>query len=638
VNKFFQVQAAARAKQLRPDTYTVVRHHMDEQTQLAYLGMADKRAAADGIFRRFIDGTFAQHAEFVDAVEFTNEMWGPNRRDEVEALDIAGIRVWTEVYQAQQIFEHIRCVFGNAAVGNNTTTAVAREVAEKGQILGYHPYIPVKLGVPLPREISHYSLRWMALDDMYKQNDIYVDWFFGEIGAVGYCSSSSGGDDGNGRVGRFEPGWGWQHPDVCNGDLANYLKILDSWAAYVMAWNHKNDNRALGGTIFSSGPGWPYFQIRQPVMNQVADHYKQFFANIPEPKPEPEPEPEEKAFGIDVSHWQGEMDWARAKAQGVQFAFIKATEGTGHTDSQFFRNWTEVGKQGILRAPYHFYLSRMDPITQADYAASRYPSNAELPLVVDIEDNKEVPADIANRVLVFLKKVEELTGRRPIIYTAAWWWNPNMGSPEWAAGYHLWAAVWTGNPNPSPASLPSGFAGWKFWQYTSQGDGQRYGAQSATLDLNRFNGDAKALQEYADGYVIPEPEPVEAYWKIGWHAGVGGNRNNIGQYMSRLDAAGIPFCVKSVNDGGLVEEAAGIARSSGVKHSIIFRLTNPGGAPHDKPDFNKTPEAAAVQHWSLVRNNLPPEVARTSSGSSRPTKSTPTPRPPGSAGSCITWR
>src|SRR5512146_139615 len=58
--------------------------------------------------------------------------------------------------------------------------------------------------------------------------------------------------------------------------------------------------------------------------------------------------------GIDVSAWQGDIDWLKARAAGTQFAFIKATEGGDHLDPKFLENWEGAKRAGIARGAYHF--------------------------------------------------------------------------------------------------------------------------------------------------------------------------------------------------------------------------------------------------------------------------------------------
>ena len=70
--------------------------------------------------------------------------------------------------------------------------------------------------------------------------------------------------------------------------------------------------------------------------------------------------------GIDVSHYQGTVDWVKVKATGITFAYAKATDGNTYTDPQFHTNWQGMRAAGILRGAYHFYETNDDPVTQAN--------------------------------------------------------------------------------------------------------------------------------------------------------------------------------------------------------------------------------------------------------------------------------
>lgn len=216
----------------------------------------------------------------------------------------------------------------------------------------------------------------------------------------------------------------------------------------------------------------------------------------------------DKAFGVDVSHWQGVMDWAKAKANGVQFAFIKATEHNSHADTQFSRNWEKARENGILRGAYHFYRFGYDPIAQANWFLAHIPANdvGELPLVVDVEDTDQ-PAQAAE-LKRFLDAIEAKRGRKPIIYTARWWWNAARwgGAVDWASDYDLWVANYTTAQAPV---WPTDWGDWAFWQFTSEGDGRGYGASSNHIDLNWFHGSYVDLLAYAEAEIPPiEPPPV----------------------------------------------------------------------------------------------------------------------------------
>ncbi len=93
------------------------------------------------------------------------------------------------------------------------------------------------------------------------------------------------------------------------------------------------------------------------------------------------------------------------------------------------------------------------------------------------------------------------------------------------------------------------------------------------------------------------------YSKIGFHVGVGGNTVGIGEWMRRLDEAGVPFFLKSVDDTGPVLEAIALKQTSGVDHTIVFRTTG-----YDVPNYNLPAVDAARQHWQWHRDRFPPEL------------------------------
>ncbi|MCO5186835.1 MAG: hypothetical protein M9941_02275 [Anaerolineae bacterium] len=96
-----------------------------------------------------------------------------------------------------------------------------------------------------------------------------------------------------------------------------------------------------------------------------------------------------------------------------------------------------------------------------------------------------------------------------------------------------------------------------------------------------------------------------AFNKIGFHVGVGGNAVGIGDWMRRLDEAGVPFTLKSVDNSGPLVEAQEIMRNSDVPHVLIFRTTG-----NDVPDYNLSPIRAAAEHWAWHRDRFPPELDR----------------------------
>lgn len=111
---------------------------------------------------------------------------------------------------------------------------------------------------------------------------------------------------------------------------------------------------------------------------------------------------------------------------------------------------------------------------------------------------------------------------------------------------------------------------------------------------------------------------MKVHNKIGFHTGPGGNPTGIGDYFRALDAAGIPFMIKSVDSYGPVYEASQIARQSGVPHTLVFRLSTSGQAhsydfdvpPYKDPHYINDPEGGAELHWQKTLEKIPPEFDR----------------------------
>jgi lysozyme len=193
--------------------------------------------------------------------------------------------------------------------------------------------------------------------------------------------------------------------------------------------------------------------------------------------------------GIDVSHFQGQVNWQQVAQAGIRFAFAKASEGTNNKDPQFAANWEGMRQNGILRGAYHFYRIAEDPVAQAENFLSCLPTKplqpGDLPPVIDLEeqgDNSHIPG-----ILQWLSTVQQAVGRQPIIYTATGFWT-DAGQ---LATYPLWVA----NYGVSQPRLPQGWTVWSFWQYTDQGSVP--GAPH--VDRDWFNGHIDRLRLFA-GY------------------------------------------------------------------------------------------------------------------------------------------
>ncbi len=186
--------------------------------------------------------------------------------------------------------------------------------------------------------------------------------------------------------------------------------------------------------------------------------------------------------GIDVSHFQGEIDWQAVRAAGIYFAFAKATQGTSYVDSRFSENWAALKEPGIVRGAYHFFDPSQDAELQAKhFIATVQLESGDLPPALDIEvTERETAAQIDQGVALWLQTVATAFGVQPIIYSDRSFIQNQLGGRF--SSYLLWYAEYS----VSSPTLPAGdWQNWTFWQYTQSGSVE--GIQG-NVDRDRFQG------------------------------------------------------------------------------------------------------------------------------------------------------
>ena len=205
------------------------------------------------------------------------------------------------------------------------------------------------------------------------------------------------------------------------------------------------------------------------------------------------------AGGIDVSHWQGTINWSKVDDAGVQFAFLKATEGTYYVDTKFAANWSAAKAEGIYRGSYHFAQpGKSSGTDQAKYyvnqvGLSRFKETGSFPPVLDLETTGGLGVSaLRTWVTNFLTTTKSLTGRTPILYFSPGFWSAHMGSSTGFTQYPLWIAHYT---TASAPTIPAGWSRWTFWQYTSSGT---VAGIAGNVDRNKFNGTTAALADLAN--------------------------------------------------------------------------------------------------------------------------------------------
>jgi GH25 family lysozyme M1 (1,4-beta-N-acetylmuramidase) len=200
--------------------------------------------------------------------------------------------------------------------------------------------------------------------------------------------------------------------------------------------------------------------------------------------------------GIDVSYYEASIDWNMVRANGIEFAIIRATDGTQYVDPKFPAYWAGAKAAGVIRGAYQFFRPAEDPIAQADLLLSKMgpPEPGDLPPVIDVEVSGGLtPAAVAASVRAWVDHVAQAIGRQPIIYAGLYSWHDLTGNTDITTS-PLWVAQYTAAPCPN---IPSPWTRWLMWQHSATGSVP--GIPGSTLDINLFNGTRDDLLAFTNG-------------------------------------------------------------------------------------------------------------------------------------------
>ncbi|MBO6894336.1 MAG: glycoside hydrolase family 25 protein [Roseibium sp.] len=187
--------------------------------------------------------------------------------------------------------------------------------------------------------------------------------------------------------------------------------------------------------------------------------------------------------GIDVSHHQGDIDWAQVAGDDVSFVYMKASEGEGFKDPAFARNWAGAGAVGLPRGAYHYFNMCKPGAKQAANFLSVLPDDQDmLTPVVDLEisgdcDNQMAVAEVLGEISQFAAIVEQKVGKRVVFYAPADFYEAFL------KGRGLNRRLWTRSIWHSPSYSKD----WLVWQYHDSGTVK--GIQG-DVDLNVLNSEA----------------------------------------------------------------------------------------------------------------------------------------------------
>lgn len=209
--------------------------------------------------------------------------------------------------------------------------------------------------------------------------------------------------------------------------------------------------------------------------------------------------------GIDVSYWQGDIDWPAVAGTEIKFAIARISDGD-YLDTQFDTNWPAIKENGLIRGAYQYFRPMEDIELQAQIVidAVGMLGPGDLPVTLDVEaQNPGVSqATYVARIQQWMDLVEPATGKKPMIYTGRYYWQDNVGSDDFA-DHVLWHAQYPNACIPASQTPPecgtcpniaAQFETWGFWQFTQTG---RVAGIGGDVDRNVFNGSYAELEALA---------------------------------------------------------------------------------------------------------------------------------------------
>ncbi len=199
--------------------------------------------------------------------------------------------------------------------------------------------------------------------------------------------------------------------------------------------------------------------------------------------------------GVDVSHYQGEIDWKVLSENGISFAFIKATKGSSYIDECFEYNFEEALKTDLRVGAYHFFSFSSEGSAQADNFINTVPqTEGMLPPVIDIEFYGDFEKDPPSKKAVkeemdaLIEKLYGHYGVYPIIYTT------QKAYKLYISGNYDECDIWIRDVIMTPY-LPDK-RDWTFWQYTNREILEGYKGEEKFIDMNVFFGSAEEFENY----------------------------------------------------------------------------------------------------------------------------------------------
>jgi len=200
-------------------------------------------------------------------------------------------------------------------------------------------------------------------------------------------------------------------------------------------------------------------------------------------------------YGIDVSRFQGTINWSQVKGHGVKFAWIQVSRFLNDIDAQFEANWAGAKQNGILRGAYQRFHPSESVSGQAQIMLDKIGTLEanDLPPMLDVEDADGLSkSQVAAAVQQWMDIVEPAVGVKPFIYTGYYFWKDSVASAAFA-DHPLWIA----NYSAQCPLIPDAWNKWTIHQYSSTN--HIPGITANSVDENRFNGTIEDLMAFTVG-------------------------------------------------------------------------------------------------------------------------------------------
>ncbi|TXB66194.1 glycoside hydrolase family 25 protein [Vicingus serpentipes] len=196
-------------------------------------------------------------------------------------------------------------------------------------------------------------------------------------------------------------------------------------------------------------------------------------------------------FGIDVSHYQGHIEWSKVKnsKHNIKFVFIRSSMGVDGKDKKYNYNWINAEKNGFTKGAYHYFRPNEDAQKQFENFKNIVKlKKGNLAPVLDVEEiGRLSKKELQKNVLLWLKAAENHYKIKPILYTGRKFYTDYLKDLNQSHNFPIWIASYSNKDSLKDVK-------WDFHQFT---DKVRIDGIKTKVDGNDFNGRLESLLDFS---------------------------------------------------------------------------------------------------------------------------------------------